>query len=98
MRLPKRSTDKVRTWLMTGHPVDRSVRLTTRPLEASAPAPLLDEIQTLHSMMGRDWVARGLYGQTKGEVELHFVAFDTSASQFQFLKEVNGHGNPVPVE
>ncbi|HKI38348.1 MAG TPA: vWA domain-containing protein [Gemmataceae bacterium] len=37
-----------------------------------------------------DWVARGLFAQTKGEVELQFVAFDTSASQFHFLKEVNG--------
>jgi Mg-chelatase subunit ChlD len=38
-----------------------------------------------------DWIARNLHAQTGGEVELDFVAFDTSASQFQFLKEVNGH-------
>jgi Mg-chelatase subunit ChlD len=37
-----------------------------------------------------DWIARNLHAQTKGEVELDFVAFDTSARQFQFLKEVNG--------
>src|SRR5262249_44138973 len=37
------------------------------------------------------WVARHLYQQTGGEVELHFVAFDTSASQFRFLNDVNGH-------
>jgi hypothetical protein len=35
-------------------------------------------------------MARQLYAQTKGEVELHFVAFDTSARHFGFLKEVNG--------
>jgi Mg-chelatase subunit ChlD len=39
---------------------------------------------------GPDWVARGLFAQTKGEVELQFVAFDTSARVFEFLKEVNG--------
>jgi uncharacterized protein YegL len=38
-----------------------------------------------------DWIARHLHAQTTGEVELQFVAFDTAASQFQFLKEVNGH-------
>jgi Mg-chelatase subunit ChlD len=38
-----------------------------------------------------DWIARNLHAQTGGEVELDFVAFDTSASQFQFLKEANGH-------
>lgn len=38
-----------------------------------------------------DWVARHLHAQTEGEVEMQFVAFDTSASQFQFLKDVNGH-------
>jgi Mg-chelatase subunit ChlD len=38
-----------------------------------------------------DWVARGLFAQTHGEVELHFVAFDMSASHFAFLKNVNGH-------
>jgi len=38
-----------------------------------------------------DGVARQLYAQTNGAVELHFVAFDTSASQFKFLSGVNGH-------
>jgi Mg-chelatase subunit ChlD len=38
-----------------------------------------------------EWVARNLHAQTEGAVELDFVAFDTSASQFQFLKYVNGH-------
>jgi Mg-chelatase subunit ChlD len=38
-----------------------------------------------------DWVARGLHAQTEGAVELNFVAFDTSASQFKFLKDINGH-------
>jgi Mg-chelatase subunit ChlD len=38
-----------------------------------------------------DWVARGLHAETEGTVELDFVAFDTKASQFNFLKEVNGH-------
>jgi Mg-chelatase subunit ChlD len=38
-----------------------------------------------------DVVARQLYAQTKGAVELHFVAFDTSSSQFRFLSGVNGH-------
>jgi von Willebrand factor type A domain len=36
-------------------------------------------------------VARQLHAQTGGEVELHFVAFDTSATQFKFLNGVNGH-------
>ena len=36
-------------------------------------------------------LARQLHAQTRGEVELHFVAFDTSASQFRFLGGVNGH-------
>jgi uncharacterized protein YegL len=36
-------------------------------------------------------VARQLYDQTRGEVELHFVAFDTSADYFDFLKDVNGY-------
>ncbi len=35
-------------------------------------------------------IAQQLYAQTGGEVELHFVAFDTSAAQFDFLKKVNG--------
>ncbi|HXG12723.1 MAG TPA: vWA domain-containing protein [Gemmataceae bacterium] len=38
-----------------------------------------------------DWIARHLHARTEGEVELQFVAFDTSARQFDFLKEVNGH-------
>jgi len=38
-----------------------------------------------------DWIARHLHARTSGEVELDFVAFDTSASQFKFLSEVNGH-------
>jgi hypothetical protein len=37
-----------------------------------------------------DAVARQLYSQTKGDVEIHFIAFDTSARQFAFLKDVNG--------
>jgi hypothetical protein len=37
-----------------------------------------------------DAVARQLYSQTKAEVEIHFIAFDTSARQFEFLKDVNG--------
>jgi Mg-chelatase subunit ChlD len=36
-------------------------------------------------------VARQLHAQTGGAVELHFVAFDTSARQFKFLNDVNGH-------
>jgi Mg-chelatase subunit ChlD len=38
-----------------------------------------------------DVVARQLHAQTGGGVELHFVAFDTSARQFKFLNNVNGH-------
>jgi hypothetical protein len=38
-----------------------------------------------------DQVARQLHAQTEGAVELHFVAFDTSASQFRFLSAVNGY-------
>jgi Mg-chelatase subunit ChlD len=38
-----------------------------------------------------DWVARHLHAQTEGAVELDFVAFDTSASQFRFLKDLKGH-------
>jgi len=38
-----------------------------------------------------DRVARALFAQTGGEVELHFVAFDTSAARFAFLNQVNGH-------
>jgi uncharacterized protein YegL len=38
-----------------------------------------------------DRTARQLHGQTEGEVEMHFVAFDISASQFAFLQSVNGH-------
>lgn len=36
------------------------------------------------------YVARELYQQTQGDVEIHFVAFDTSAEHFDFLKNVNG--------
>jgi Mg-chelatase subunit ChlD len=38
-----------------------------------------------------DRVSRQLFAQTHGEVEMHFVAFDTSAGKFAFLSEVNGH-------
>lgn len=38
-----------------------------------------------------DRVARQLHDQTQGGVEMHFVAFDTSARAFGFLKFVNGH-------
>jgi hypothetical protein len=38
-----------------------------------------------------DRVARQLYDQTRGEVEVHFVAFDTSAAYFSFLASVNGY-------
>jgi Mg-chelatase subunit ChlD len=37
-----------------------------------------------------DRVSRQLYGQTEGAVEMHFVAFDTSAKSFEFLNQVNG--------
>jgi len=37
-----------------------------------------------------DAVSHQLYAQTKGDVEIHFIAFDTSASHFGFLKDVNG--------
>nr|HPM23150.1 hypothetical protein [Phycisphaerae bacterium] len=37
-----------------------------------------------------DRIARQLFAQTGGEVEIHFVAFDTSAAQFAFLKSANG--------
>ncbi len=37
-----------------------------------------------------DAVAHQLYSQTKGDVEIHFIAFDTSARHFGFLKDVNG--------
>jgi Mg-chelatase subunit ChlD len=38
-----------------------------------------------------DRVARQLHAQTKGEVEIHFVAFDVSGRHFAFAKGVNGH-------
>lgn len=38
-----------------------------------------------------EYVARQAFEQTKGEVELQFIAFDTSAKSFRFLKDVNGH-------
>jgi len=37
-----------------------------------------------------DLIARQLHKQTGGEVEIHFVAFDTSAARFAFLKDANG--------
>lgn len=37
-----------------------------------------------------DLIARQLYSQTHGDVEMHFVAFDTSAKHFGFLKETGG--------
>jgi len=37
-----------------------------------------------------DRIARQLYRQTGGEVEIHFVAFDMSAARFDFLKDANG--------
>jgi len=36
-------------------------------------------------------VAQQLHEQTKGEVTIFFVAFDTSAVHFKFLNSVNGH-------
>lgn len=38
-----------------------------------------------------DWIARHLHYRTGDEVEMQFVAFDTLADHFRFLKEVNGH-------
>jgi Mg-chelatase subunit ChlD len=38
-----------------------------------------------------DRVARQLHAQTKGEVEIHCVAFDTETRYFNYLKDVNGH-------
>jgi len=38
-----------------------------------------------------DRVARQLFQQTGGEVAMEFVAFDTSANHFRFLKEVKGN-------
>jgi hypothetical protein len=40
---------------------------------------------------GPDVVARQLHARTQGGVQLNFVAFDTKASQFKFLNDVNGH-------
>jgi hypothetical protein len=37
------------------------------------------------------WVARQLQAQTGNGVNLNFVAFDTRASQFDFVKTVHGH-------
>jgi hypothetical protein len=36
-------------------------------------------------------IARQLHAQTGGGVNLNFVAFDTRASQFNFVREVSGH-------
>lgn len=35
-------------------------------------------------------VARELFDKSKGNVHIHFIAFDTSAGKFSFLKETNG--------
>jgi hypothetical protein len=37
-----------------------------------------------------DRIARKYHAAAKGGVEIHFVAFDTSARKFDFLKQVNG--------
>ena len=37
-----------------------------------------------------EMVARDLHARTRGEVAIHFVAFDTSARRFGFLKDVGG--------
>lgn len=37
-----------------------------------------------------DLIARQLFLQTHGDVEMHFVAFDTSAKHFGFLKDTGG--------
>jgi Mg-chelatase subunit ChlD len=41
---------------------------------------------------GRDpeKVAREIFGKSEGSVQIYFVAFDTSAAKFGFLKEVGG--------
>ncbi len=36
-------------------------------------------------------IARQLHNQTKGDVEIHFVAFDVEAAKFRFLRDVNGY-------
>jgi von Willebrand factor type A domain len=41
--------------------------------------------------IGPDAVARQLHAQTSGAVQLNFVAFDTRASQFNFVGGVGGH-------
>jgi len=38
-----------------------------------------------------DRMAKQLFDQTGGEVEIHFIAFDTASRHFAFLKEVNGN-------
>lgn len=38
-----------------------------------------------------DRMAKQLFDQTNGEVEIHFIAFDTASRHFAFLKDVNGH-------
>ncbi len=38
-----------------------------------------------------DLIARQLHAQTKGDVEIHFVAFDVAAKRFNFLRDVNGY-------
>ncbi len=37
-----------------------------------------------------DRVARVYHRETRGEVAIHFVAFDTGAKKFRFLEDVNG--------
>lgn len=37
-----------------------------------------------------DLMARQLYSQTHGDVEMHFVAFDTTGKHFEFLKTTGG--------
>ncbi len=37
-----------------------------------------------------EYIGRILHEQTKGDVEMHFVAFDTSPQKFGFLKGMNG--------
>jgi Mg-chelatase subunit ChlD len=37
-----------------------------------------------------EYIARMLHEQTKGDVEIHFVAFDIASAKFDFLKSVNG--------
>ena len=38
-----------------------------------------------------DDVARDIWRKSEGAVQIHFVAFDTSADKFSFLQDVGGH-------